>query len=282
MRAALVAAVLLASAFGAAFAAPHGPAPAGKPACHPGQTFENDDVAVWFHGMKSFVQVTDKASNGTYGFKSSALEERDAGDAAVRTMNLERAYPKTSTCSISEDDNFVNMSIAVTDTVRAATGGDVGNATVTLAYHFNKTGLGVKFDLLVDGWPWADGAGDGLAYTFGIEAENLTLEAADNGVGVRDSDGQSVGYVDWAANATARYADGTEQEANVTSTETGDNATMAVTLAFTNVTGGYSGLEMDPWMGVGDYLIVAGHLVPLQPVEALLPAPAQRAVRGLL
>lgn len=254
----------------------------GHPGCLPGDALENDDVRIWFHGSKSFVKVFDKVHGGHYQFKSSALYELDSEGTPVAKLNLERAAPQHSTCEVTEDETFVNVTFEVTEEVRAATGGSVGEATVLFKYKFNKSALGAKFDLIVEDWPWAEEAtSHELAYDLSVTAGELTLESADNGVGIRNETG-TVGFVEWAENATVTYENGTEAEANVTSEATGDEHHLDIRLTFTEVEGGYVHLFMDPWLYVGDYLIVAGHLIGLARFEELLPPALSRPVRGLL
>jgi len=263
---------------------PFGTAPAaGNAGCKPSEVLENDQVAIWFQGKKEFVKVEDKADNGSYFYKSGDIAELSDG-APVRVMNLEQAFPQSSSCEVASDDSFVNITIHVVGTVRDAAGGPVGEASVTFVNHFNRSSLGSKFDLRVDSWPWAaNSAGHVLAYDLQLTAGDLTLQPADNGVGIVNGAGDQVGYVEWAPNATAAYTDGTQQEANVTSSSTGSEHELAVQLRFDNVRAGYTGLEMDPWFGVGNYLIVAGHLVGLADLEAAAPAvrgPLAQALRA--
>lgn len=254
----------------------------GPTSCKPGNVFENEDMRIWFHGKKGFVKVYDTSgSEGDggdhYAYHTGEIVETDADGARVARMNLERAYPQTSGCVIEETDAWVNMTLTVTDDVKGE-GGDLGEATVTFVYHYNKTARGAKFDLFVDAWPWQSADGE-LSYAFDVETSNGTVETAENGVGFRDSEGASQGYIEWAPNATARYADGHEEMAIVDGEASGNGTGRAqVVLRFTNVTAGYDALEYDPWVGVGEYVIVAGRLVGLAPVEALLP----RGVTGLL
>jgi len=272
---------LLAAAALLALLAPLAWAPSGDDGfCLPGSAFENDQVRIWFQGMKGFVQVHDKARDAMYFFQSERVVELDADGHDARVMSLQNAAPKGSACSVTEDPDGVTLRITTTDTVREGTGGPLGEATVTLAYHFNATALGAKFDLVVQDWPWAS-ADDTLVYDLHMVAGNLALEPAENGVGVRDEDGTAVGYVDWAANATVTYADGSQAEAVVQSGSTGSSDSLDVRLAFTNVAGGYATLDMDPWMGIGDYVIVGGVLIGLGPVEQTLPPEAYHLVRGV-
>ncbi len=252
-----------------------GPAGAAAPdSCKPSTTLENDDVKIWFHGKKGFVKVFKKdnatgGNEGMYQYKTEAIVELDGDGNEVARMNLERAFPQTSTCTIVETDQFVNMTLQLTDTVRGAMGGDLGNATVTFAYNFNKTSDGAKFDLYINDWPWqADGT---LAFDFDIQSPNYNFDVASNGVGFEDDDGNQTGYIEWAPNATAKYDDGHNETALVVGNTTVTGNTANVRLDFTNVTAGYTELEYDPWAGVGRYIIVLNILIaersiPLPPV----------------
>lgn len=276
---------LLVVLFAALAAAPLVPAVGAAPSreCKPGVAFQNDDVRVWFHGHKDLFKVFDTNSSEDSGsgwqYATSALEERDANGALVATMNLQRAFPQTSSCVVEESADFVNMTLRVTDGLE----GHAGTASVDFTFHFNKTSHGVKFDLDVVEWPWSDGANHTLDFAFQVDASgNGTVEPASNGVGIRDGNGVARGYLEWAPNATARYADGHEETATVNATTDASGNHADVTLAFTNVTAGYTRLAYDPWMGAGDYVVVAGVLVGLAPVEQVLPRGALAAVRALL
>ncbi len=248
----------------------------GPESCKPSTTLENDDVRIWFQGKKGFVKVFKKAdgggNEGMYQYKTKAIVELDGDGNEVARMNLQRAYPQTSTCTIEETDEFVNMTITITDAVRAA--GEVGSATVTFAYNFNKSADGAKFDLFVNDWPWQ---GNGtLAFDFDVQSPNYDFEVASNGIGFEDSDGNQTGYIDWALNATAKYADGHNETAVVDSNTTVTGNTANVRLEFTGVSADYTELEYDPWAGVGRYIIVGSLLL----AESSLPLPP--AVRGLV
>lgn len=254
--------------------------------CKPGVAFENDEVRIWWHAKKPMLHILDKNTSsgaGQYDYKSDALVELDADGNAVSSMNLHRAHPDASVCTVEEDEEFVNLTLTWTDVVKGTTGGPIGESTVTFAYHFNKSAYGAKFDLIVNDWPWAEDAEDHtFAYDFGMLANHLELEPAENGVGVKDENGQSQGYVEWAENATATYEDGSEDEANVTASWEGDAHKLDLRLEFEGVEGGYVELYYDPWMGIGDYVIVLGRLIGLAPVEQALPPAVGRALRDLL
>lgn len=259
---------------------------AAKPAsCRPDEAFANEEVRIWFQGQKGHIKVFDTNASDErashYSYRTGALVERDAEGAELARMGLERAFPQTSECEIVETPEWVNMTLVVTERVRAG-GAEIGDATVTFAYHFNKTSQGAKFDLFVASWPWQ---GDGeLAYTFDVAISGGSVEAAENGVGFRDANGASQGYIEWAPNATARYDGGTRQEALVDAETVvaESNASAEVTLRFTNATAGYALLEYDPWVGAGEYVLVLGRLVGLAPVEQLVPRGVLGGVRKLL
>ncbi len=259
---------------------------ADKPECKPDTVFSNEEVKIWFHSMTGFIRITDfntSAGQGSYSYKQKAIVELDDAGEPLRTMSLNRAFPGTSACVIEESEEFVNMTLTVTDTVKNVRGGRAGEATATLVYHFNKTAYGAKFDLFVEDWPWAAGAADHeLAYDFRVHTGDLRLREASNGIGIEDESGQKQGYVEWAENATVTYEDGSTAEANVTSEYEGDEHTLDVRLTFTDVDGGYVDLAYDPWMGIGDWIIVANRLIGLAFLEERLPAGAGRTVRSLL
>ena len=104
--------------------------------CRPGDVFANEDVRIWFHGAKGFVKVFDNNESndnqGHYDYKTGELVEVSADGVELARMNLERAFPQTSGCTIEETDEWVNMTLTVTDDVKSA-GGVVGHATVEFA-----------------------------------------------------------------------------------------------------------------------------------------------------
>jgi hypothetical protein len=248
--------------------------------CRPGIAFENDQVRIWFHGMKAFFQVFDNASGEAhYETQTLALAQLRDGQEVAR-MNLERAFPQTSTCWVEDDGANVTMGITITDTVRDAQGGPVGDATVSYLYRFDRASDGAKFDLVVQQWPWQ---GDGvLAFDVSLRTDNLSMDSASNGVGFRRANDDTFGSFQWASNATASYRDGSRQESTVTSETMKDGAAATVRLTFGNVTAGYERLDLDPWMGVGDYVIVGDMLVGLAPIEGALPLGVGDALRPLL
>ncbi len=251
--------------------------------CKPGVVFQNGDVRVWFQGKKDLFKVfdangSDDAGGSRYQYQARAIEERDAEGNVVATMNLERAFPQTSSCAVTTEGGFVNMSLLVTDSLE----GRAGEATVGFTFHFDTSSHGGKFDLDVARWPWAPGENHTLDFGFALDASGWSVEPAGDGVGFRDSNGTAHGYVSWAPNATARYADGHEENATVNGTVAAAGSHADVSLAFTNVTSGYDELVYDPWMGSGDYLVVAGHLVGLAPVEDALPRGLTGSLHALL
>lgn len=276
--------VLVSLLFAGLFALSAIPTQANAPtSCRPGDVFESDDVRIWFHGSKGFVKVFE--TNATTGetshfdYTTGEIVELTDGNDTLARMNLERAFPQTSGCTIEETEEFVNMSITVTDDVNAA-GGSVGDATVTFAYHFNKTSHGAKFDLLVNDWPWQ---GDGeLAYAFGVHTSDGALVPAENGLGWQDDEGNAKGYVEWDANATAYYEDGHNETAVVDSdtTMSGDQ-NARVELRFTQASAGYNELVYDPWVGTGLWIIVGVVLIGLAPAQDGLEL-AIGALNGLL
>lgn len=251
--------------------------------CQPDAVFSNEDVRIWFQGKKGHVKVFDvnetSEEGSHYAYRTGEIVEVAPDGATPARMGLERAFPQTSECSVVETDEWVNMTLTVTDDVRVD-GAPDGQATVTFRYHFNKSSQGAKFDLAVEGWPWqSEGQ---LAYAFDVTTSGGAIEAAENGVGFRDEAGVSKGYVEWAPTATATYDDGHTEESLVDSDVAVDGQTARVVLTFTNATAGYAALDYDPWAGVGEYAIVGGLLIGLAHVEDLLPPGVLGAARGLL
>lgn len=253
--------------------------------CRPGDVFENDDVRIWFHGSKGFVKVfhagNETAGPGHFDYNTGELVELTDGNASLARMNLERAFPQTSGCEIEETEEWVNMTLTVTDDVKSD-GGKVGEATVEFVYHFNKSSQGAKFDLEVLDWPWQSDESE-LSYEFDVHASSGSLTPAENGIGWSDENGEPRGYMEWAPNATAYYPDGHNETAIVDSETTMDGTQNArVALRFTNVTAGYDELVYDPWAGVGSWIVVGPLLIGLAPVEQLLPPALKAVVRGAL
>lgn len=243
-------------------------------ACRPQIALENDRVKLWFQGLKGHVQVFDLSDNATqqvYTYQTKAVVELVDG-APLAVLDLGRAWPQASTCTIDEHADGVHITYTVTTDVHGTTGKTVGQAEATFAFHYDASEDGAKFDVHVDGWPWQSNASI-LAYDFTVRSP-LTIEAAENGVGFREGP-DSRGYVEWAPNATALYDDGHNETAIVQGeTVVGDgNHTAEIRLAFTNVTTGYLALDYDPFIGVGEYFIVGGRLIPLGGAFWPLPEP---------
>lgn len=249
------------------------------PACDPGAIVDNEDLRIWFHGKKGQLQVFKKNDSGDgidgmYQYKQLAIREVDEDDQTVATLVLEDAEPMDSSCEVERSGEWTNVTYTVTDEVRTAAddGPETDTADVTFVYHFNENSSDAKFDLLVEGWAWEDDDGHELAYDFEATSGEWDIETAENGLGFRDNEtGESEAFIEWAPNATARYDDGHEEQANVTSSTTGDQDHVEVTLRFTDVTAGYVELDYDPTVAVGPYLIVADILVP----ATIVPEPVQ-------
>ncbi len=253
----------------------------GQPDCQMTTIVDNDEARVKFHGMKAMFHVWSKDEAGTaegkYLYKTKAIREEDAENTTVAWVNLENAQPLSSTCEITTEDEWVNVTYTATEDVRAAgdgahDGGQLGQAVIEFRYHFNTSDNSAKFDLNVQDWPWQ---GDGtLAYDFTVSSD-WTIEPAENGLGFRGDDGETKAFVQWAPNATAYYEDGHNETAVVDSATTvdegedGGNAAF-VTLNFTQASPGYVELDYDPTVGAGSYLIIAGILMV---TDTTLPLP---------
>jgi hypothetical protein len=232
----------------------------------------NGEVRAWLAGHQDLFEVFDANGSDDEGaghpHQAMGLVERDADGRAVGTLNLASAFPRTSACTVTTEGGFVNMSMVVTDNLE----GNGPAVTVGFTFHFNTTSHGGKFDLDVASWPWSAGADHTLAFGFALDAPGWTAEPASDGVGFRDANGTAHGYVSWAPNATARYADGHEEQAVVNGTVDAQGGHADVALAFTNATAGYDELICDPGLGSGDCVVVAGPLVGLGPSRTRCPA----------
>lgn len=263
--------------WGALFAAP-ATSQGGPPDCLPTQVLENDDVRIWFQGLKGHLKVFDKDNNTTtlvYDYQTVQVKELGDDNATLANFKMDRAFPQDSTCTIEENDEFVNITFTITKDVKRGTsqGQSVGEATVDVIWHWNKSAEGIKFDLFVHDWPWQSNESE-LAFDFNV-VSGYEIESAENGLGFRNET-DSKGYIEWAPNATAYYEDGHNETAIVESETTlggENNNTADVTLRFTNATAGYNELEYDPWVGVGDYIIVLNRLIGLGVVRQVLPEP---------
>lgn len=247
-------------------------------ACRPQIALENDRVKLWFQGLRGHVQVFDLSDDTTqqaYTYQTRAVVEILDG-VPVASLDLGRAWPQASTCTIDEHADGVDITYTVTAQVRSNAAQPLGQTRATFAFHYDSTENGAKFDLHVDGWPWQSDASL-LAYDFSVRSP-LTIVAAENGVGFRQGTAPR-GYIEWAPNATAHYGDGLNESALVQGETTmGDgNHTADVRLAFTNVTAGYAALQYDPFIGVGEYVIVKGRLVPDGGASWPLPEPLRPA-----
>lgn len=274
---------MLVSALGAGTVAPgHPPENPGQPGCLPGDALENENVRIWFQGLKGHVKVFDNSSEeeeGLYTYNTGAVVETDADGNPVAEMNLGRAFPQTSDCEVEETEEYVNLTLTITDNVRETNGGFIGEATVTFAYNFNKSENGAKFDLDIVDWPWqADGE---LNYEFTVQS-TWEMEVAENGIGFENETGEDKGHIEWAENATVTYENGTQDESDVVADWNQTEGKVDVSLAFTNVTAGYVELEYDPWASMGDWIIILDRLYSLDALEAVLPSGLYRTVRGLI
>ncbi len=133
--------------------------------------------------------------------------------------------------------------------------GNTGTANVVLTFHLTNSsgpqGWFVKFDLSVQGWPWASSS-DVLGMAMGVDAQSETHvgsgEGGDNVTEGANSTGAPVATLTWAKSANVTYSSGTTSTANVTSQipASEDGASSGVRLLFAGVTGGYSQLFYDP------------------------------------
>lgn len=271
------------------------PASQAKLACGPNTAFENDDVRVWFQGFKGHVKVFDKAdegngNDGVYSFKTDAITEYD-GETPVAAMNLERAFPQsTSECSVeteteTDEDSGEETEVGKVITwvlsgdVRAVNGegagegGIVGQALVTMKWHFNNEDNGTKFDLFVNDWPWqTEEAQEGeneLAFAFDLTSSG-GFEEAENGIGVQNNDGESAGHVSWDEEFEVKYEDESEQMGVVDSTSEVEENNASVELRFTGVDDEYVELIYDPWLGIGTYVIVGPIMIADSTINSLL------------
>jgi hypothetical protein len=254
----------------------------GQPGCLPGNALENDNVRIWFHGFKGFVKVFDR-TNGEdellYAYTTGAVWETDGEGAQVAHMKLDRAFPQWSACEIEETEGHVNMTLVIDAVVRDPQGGFLGESTATFAYKFNKTANGAKFDVIVDDWPWQSNGT--MSYGFTVKSDaNMTV--ASNGIGFTNETGEPRGHIEWAMNATARYDDGSEQEATVVSDAQQSDGKVDIALEFTNVTAGYVQLDYDPWASMGDWIIILDRLISLDSLEQAVPLGLYRTVRNLV
>lgn len=237
-------------------------------ACGPDTAFENDNVKIWFQGFKGHFQIDNKANGLSYEIQTDEIAERVGGTPVAR-MDIGHAFPKeTDTCTVEETDGVVTVTFGVTAPVKSANqanagGGNnvIGEATTTFVVHYNTEDDGAKFDLIVDAWPW-QAEDSNLAFNLDLRSgEGTTAEAAENGVGFRNADGDPIGSFTWDAAFTARYADDSEQEGTVESATTANGNEADVDLSFLNVTAGYEQLVYDPWMGAGAYLVLGPVLI---------------------
>lgn len=275
----LIAILLFSAAAIPAIAQPPTPDPPedpGPPDCLPQDVVDNDEIRIWFHGMKSKLKLfkmneSSGEVEGSYHYQSMVVNELDEDNNTLATMRLNNAEPQSSTCEIEESGNWTNVTFSTPETVRNAQGGPVGEAVYEFVYHFNHSDDSAKFDLNIQEWPWQDD-GEELAYEFDVTS-SWEIEPAENGLGFEnETTGENEAFIEWAPNATAYYEDGHNETAVVDSETNGTDHHVTTTLQFTQATPGYIELDYDPTIASGPYIIVLDVLIPLTD----LPKPVQR------
>lgn len=261
---------------------PPGEVPGGQPDCLPQDIVDNEDVRIWFHGMKSKLQLFKKNNSsgeveGSYHYQSMVVNELDEDNNTLATMRLNNAEPQDSTCDVEASGNWTNVTFSTPETVRDADGGPLGTAVYEFVYHFNHSDDSAKFDLNIQEWPWQE-EGEELDYEFDVTSD-WVIEPAENGLGFEnESTGENEAFIEWAPNATAHYDDGHNETAIVDSETSGSDHATTTSLRFTNVTAGYTELDYDPTVASGLYIIVLDVLIPLTD----LPKPAARLVAQIV
>lgn len=234
-----------------------------KLSCEPDTFMENEDVRVWFQGLKGHIKVfaedRDNATGGVYSYKTQRIAEVVDGEI-VAEMDLSHAFPQQSTCVVTSNERATTIAFAVVNDVRSTNGGIVGDATVTFLYRLDHRSSEAKFDLFVNDWPWARDDSE-LAFDFQVHS-TYTMETAQNGIGFRNGDGTPAGYMEWAPTADVVYEDEREAKSRVASELAKSPNTVDVRLRYAEVDPGYLDLDYDPWLGTGGYDIIDGHLVP--------------------
>lgn len=234
-----------------------------KLSCEPDTFMENEDVRVWFQGLKGHIKVfaedRDDATGGVYTYNTQRIAEVVDGET-IAEMDLSRAFPQESTCVVTSNERATTIAFAVVDDVQLASGGIAGDTTITFLYRLDHRASEAKFDLFVNDWPWARDDSQ-LVFDFQVHS-TYGMETAENGIGFRDGDGAPVGYMEWAPTAHVEYEDEREDESRVASELTKGPNTVDVRLRYAEVDPGYLDLDYDPWLGTGGYDIIEGRLVP--------------------
>lgn len=257
---------------------------------------ENDHISVWFHGKKPFLKIFPAAplnasdanatADAAFSFKFHQLVEyRDVDDDNLPTnaeilssLNLEKAGQWT--VETSEENGTVTLNLSVEAPVRLAGGllqdSNVSipdrTASISILFHISdveKTVVvgndtltvptnAVKYDLVVNQWPFADPADARLA----LEAIVSGDLAVDDLLGVEGAavtgNGTEVGLVAWADTAEGIGTDGESVEVPVlTATSSAEvdgdgieGASSATRLVHTFDAANLASLVYDPVIGV--------------------------------
>lgn len=272
--------VLLVAAL-VAFAAPAAAAAKGPSLDEKDDKFvvQNDHVTVWFQGKKPMLHVfpTGQDANATgYGYKFDSLVEfRDLNNdgkpqdneiLGTLKLNSAKAWEVERTTS----DRQVVLNLSINDTVkfkspvaddlelpgdrlaRASLVFHLNDAPVTLqadGVTFTVQQTAIKYDLLVQKWPWMDAENGRLALRLDVTGKvDADTEAAVPHATVGGANNTTLGLLGWVATADATYADGT----NLTVPVTADIATTEnnTRMTFVYGKGGYATLLHDPTIGV--------------------------------
>lgn len=256
--------------------------------CDGGQ-WSTAHLLVWGSGCEALfgVEYANSFSNWnssqSYNFTFTIPSVAELSPAGGLVRLADAMNPSAATTTVASTPGEVNITLAESINVTAASGGwtpndtawgsgpqwsngtvPVGVASLSVVFHLFNASTGpsgnnsyrVKFDIHVDGWPWA-AAGDGLGIAVQALAAGGAHFAFNASAGALveswNSNGTAFVSLAFGPGAAVGYPTGPGSTATVT-TQTGlfpggTPDRQAVSLVrFGGVSGGYDGLAYDPWV----------------------------------
>jgi hypothetical protein len=147
--------------------------------------------------------------------------------------------------------------------------GTNGNVSVAIAFDLNGTGSTnpwtITYSLNVSGWPWlntSDALGVEVRSNLSTASGRWVLGGGHSLTAESASTHARLASFTWGVLARAVYSGGGEEDSNVGSYHnfSTNGASSLVRLEFGAVSGGYSALSYDPWLGIVPVHLSVGSL----------------------
>ncbi|PKK86480.1 MAG: hypothetical protein CVT48_01025 [Thermoplasmata archaeon HGW-Thermoplasmata-1] len=239
---------------------------------------KNDNISVWFQGMKPMLKVFSTAEDGNvsgYLIKLDQIYERDGDGNKVASINL-NAASLGWTKAVTETDGGLDLRV-FGEVSGPGLSPTTTSAYIEFVFHLYSNSTDIKFDVNVEDWGWKSD-----------DPENATLSLTMLLVGEKArerSNGQAVsmgkkGYVEWEKNAEAHMSNGTSNAARVRSNVSSGQDGTFVTLTF-ETDGGYASLSYDPTLGADSMGIPIGWGVPIAALGAAVALISRRRKASL-